>query len=61
MQTNSSGVGIACLVEATINHLPEEPKVLIRNSTATILLKARPPSHNNLKGGGTREGSFDVA
>ena len=35
-------------VEAAINHLPEESKVLIRNSTATILHKARPPSHNKI-------------
>ena len=39
---------IVAEVEAAINHLPEESKVLIRNSTATILHKARPPSHKNL-------------
>ena len=31
-----------------INHLPEESKDFIHNSTATILHKARPPSHKNL-------------
>lgn len=34
--------------EAAINHLTEESKDFIRNSTATILHKARPPSHKNL-------------
>ncbi|XP_068735283.1 uncharacterized protein [Montipora capricornis] len=35
-------------LEAAIHHLPEESKNFIRNSTATILHKARPPSHKNL-------------
>lgn len=39
---------IVAEVEAAINHLPEELKVFIRNFTATILHKARPPSHKNL-------------
>ncbi|XP_068671416.1 uncharacterized protein [Montipora foliosa] len=39
---------IVAEVEAAIHHLPEESKNFIRNSTATILHKARPPSHKNL-------------
>ena len=46
-------------VEAAINHLPEESKVFIRNSTATILHKARPPSHMNFKVP-TKEKPFEI-